>query len=977
MSAQELHANAKLMSDSERLLATLQAGFQGLMRKQEDQMRSQKEHAEKLQKAIEALKTQVPPTPDKTTTFWASYMKLANEYDKDIKEKYDTDLDTALIFAGLFSAVSSAFIIQIQPQLIPTSGQPQRIIVLVQSLLYISLFTTLLAALLAVLGKQWIKLYGAAGSRGTLSERGLERQQKLDGLHIWKFDAVLQTFPLLLQLSLFLFTTALSVYLWTVNRTIAIIVQALTSLGFIAYILLLVSAMLSPVSPFQTPVAHFLRPLISPLCRLPPHIAKVMKFLNKCWTSWSSSLKSGAILPCLAPHVLTPSPATSSSLDLYCHLDVSPPSPEVPVVLWVLEISTDPQLIAVAAEIAVDLQWPLDLVLTAPMARLASSFNACFDQHVWPPSIRDGMAPRAISYGRAYCLLRHIARVSTNAPPIPDVCPCAANHIRKTDNDDPVQFSHLLNVLRMIEEDLVLDWEDPLTTRLVLHTSSWDNQYWEVGISQGPLEHFLDQCLGGRMTNIDKSIFANYLFRVTCFLAPPTPGMIGQVDKIDFEPILLEKLFHTLQAAPLEDGVVARIVNATAQLANNLPERNTLNGSTVLEVIQFCENFHGLGGSADVLVSAATLVNLVDLETFVLDWRAGDPFYIVQDVDWIYVAMAHVQRLWEEKMAGAQLNQWDTNTILAVGSLLQLLANSTAPSSPPLPAFNVILQALSSSGDISSTAFLILYRAQTWFLDADLKPRMLQWNVWAHLGRVSLQFASRINLTDLYIQIGENIADTAGWKLSMRQELPTWIEAYSTADEWSQKQHLTAKFSSVIRKIWLPEFDKLSDEDEESWVLALSALSHVWWEIRFTDGPDWQRFVQLTRCTISASLQTRYVWGKSIAITTRTTFSSPLGTALTQAAADARWALSGPTEHSMENPLPFYPLVETRTDEETQALGRVADFLEALGQKIGTEFEQKSGQILLGGSLKRYNDWKELKKYFMAELDSLERVLVE
>ncbi|KAJ7844081.1 hypothetical protein B0H14DRAFT_3455724 [Mycena olivaceomarginata] len=346
MSAQELHANAELMSDSERLVATLQAGFQDLMRKQEEQMKSQQEHTEKLQKAIEALKTQVPPTPDEKTAFWTSYMKLADEYDKDIREKYDTELDTALIFAGLFSAISSAFIIQIQPQLIPTSGQPQRIIVVVQSLLYISLFATLLAALLAVLGKQWIKLYGAADSRGTLSERGLERQQKLDGLHLWKFDAVLQTFPLLLQLSLFLFTTALSVYLWTVNRTIAIIVQALTSLGFVAYILLLVSAMLSPVSPFQTPVAHFLRPLVSQLFRLTPHIVEVLKFLNKCWTSWSSSLKSGAILPCLAPHVSTPSSAESSPPDPYRHLDVSPPSPEIPVVLWVFEISTDPQLIA-------------------------------------------------------------------------------------------------------------------------------------------------------------------------------------------------------------------------------------------------------------------------------------------------------------------------------------------------------------------------------------------------------------------------------------------------------------------------------------------------------------------------------------------------------------------------------------------------------------------------------------------------------
>ncbi|KAJ7264213.1 hypothetical protein C8J57DRAFT_995697, partial [Mycena rebaudengoi] len=121
---------------------------------------------------------------DKETAFWDAYKTLADEHDKEFYQKYSTDLDTSLIFAGLFSAVSSAFIIQIQPELQqdpddvtqgllrllihningslfaaadaspPDDGAPT-IIVVAQSLLYISLFSTLLAALLAVLGKQW------------------------------------------------------------------------------------------------------------------------------------------------------------------------------------------------------------------------------------------------------------------------------------------------------------------------------------------------------------------------------------------------------------------------------------------------------------------------------------------------------------------------------------------------------------------------------------------------------------------------------------------------------------------------------------------------------------------------------------------------------------------------------------------------------------------------------------------------------
>jgi hypothetical protein len=80
-------------------------------------------------------------------------------------------------------------------------------------MLYISLFTTLLAAFLAVLGKQWIMYYQAAGSRGTIEERGLDRQRKLDGIRRWRFDLLLQIFPMLLQLALLLFSSVLSFYL--------------------------------------------------------------------------------------------------------------------------------------------------------------------------------------------------------------------------------------------------------------------------------------------------------------------------------------------------------------------------------------------------------------------------------------------------------------------------------------------------------------------------------------------------------------------------------------------------------------------------------------------------------------------------------------------------------------------------------------------------------------------------------------------
>ncbi|KAJ7098923.1 hypothetical protein C8R44DRAFT_682988, partial [Mycena epipterygia] len=239
--------------------------------------RSNMEQAKSLTAVLESLTVhevrKVQPqsmSMDKKTKFWMEYQKLADEFDKEFKDKYGDDLNNSLIFAGLFSAVASAvasaFIIQIQPefQLDPnattemlllhlvqnitdsavpgmqTQSQtgPPTLVLVAQSLLYFSLFSTLFAALLAVLGKQWIMYYSSSGKRGTIAERGLERQRKFDVLERWHFDLIMQISPLLLQVSLFLFATALSTYLWTIHHTIAIMSIILTSLGFIVYTLM-------------------------------------------------------------------------------------------------------------------------------------------------------------------------------------------------------------------------------------------------------------------------------------------------------------------------------------------------------------------------------------------------------------------------------------------------------------------------------------------------------------------------------------------------------------------------------------------------------------------------------------------------------------------------------------------------------------------------------------------------------------------
>ncbi|KAG0708345.1 hypothetical protein DFH29DRAFT_767796, partial [Suillus ampliporus] len=122
---------------------------------------------------------------DTKSRFWATYMHEAAEHDGQILEKYKSDMDIVLIFAGLFSAVTTSFIVNMQQNLAPdpateTNTLLKKLIhtvnnstfpgdnfdtppwtgpsiteIWVQSLIYASLSASLLAALGAMLGKQW------------------------------------------------------------------------------------------------------------------------------------------------------------------------------------------------------------------------------------------------------------------------------------------------------------------------------------------------------------------------------------------------------------------------------------------------------------------------------------------------------------------------------------------------------------------------------------------------------------------------------------------------------------------------------------------------------------------------------------------------------------------------------------------------------------------------------------------------------
>ncbi|KAJ7098888.1 hypothetical protein C8R44DRAFT_888736 [Mycena epipterygia] len=535
-------------SDTQKLIDAID----GLQKSTKDQADSLKAALDRLT-AVEAQKGS-PESGDKKTKFWMVYNKLADEFDKEFKEKYGDDLDNSLIFAGLFSAVASAFIILIQPEFqldpnattemllmllvqnitgsavpgmqTPPQTEPRALVRVAQSLLYLSLFSTLFAALLAVLGKQWIMYYNSAGERGTIAERGLERQRKFDALERWRFGLIMQISPLLLQFSLLLFAMALSTYLQTINHTLATISITLTSLGFLVYTLMVLSALVWSDSPFQTSLTNFLlaafknsrfhRLFKTLLEKLPfwealqEWFASVPHNISCAWDSCSGFMKT---LPPLLPlfnHGNSSASASPKPTPIFT--DLPPPSEEVAAIVWVLETSTDPRLVEVAAAAATDLQWwPVSRDLQNPLKRLSDTFNGCFNGDY----IRDGMADRATSCIQVFSLLEMVNKGQSEGGTLkPNVW-----------YSDPSQELATLTTFLQKHDEIPF-----YLTKCVI--GQWALRSFSAGqFFEEHLEWLLENFQPDEASLCNLSILADFLFCINSFFTHPSVQDLSLMDK--------------------------------------------------------------------------------------------------------------------------------------------------------------------------------------------------------------------------------------------------------------------------------------------------------------------------------------------------------------------------------------------------------------------------------------------------------------
>jgi len=263
----------------------------------------------------------------------------------------------------LIHAVNDSLYTDADPDSVAWTGPPPEIVT-AQSLLYASLATSLFAAFLAMLGKQWVTWY-LRNRGGSAADKSRDRQRKLDGLESWYFHIVIESLPVMLQLALLLLSCALSRHLWSISRTVAGVAVTATLLGATTYTCFTLAAILFHNCPYQTPASFIIRFLVSQtihnhhLVGLIAASRRSMKEFRRILRRFRSGMRntvrgSGRNAPRGTPTIPLANVMPPDPIFLDTSLDLESLGVDLRCVAWVLYSTTDDDVIFSTARFAAD-----------------------------------------------------------------------------------------------------------------------------------------------------------------------------------------------------------------------------------------------------------------------------------------------------------------------------------------------------------------------------------------------------------------------------------------------------------------------------------------------------------------------------------------------------------------------------------------------------------------------------------------------
>ncbi|KAI0631987.1 hypothetical protein C8Q77DRAFT_892221 [Trametes polyzona] len=210
-------------------------------------------------------------------------------------QRWNSEIDTYLVYAGLFSAILTAFNVQsylllqqappdptlavlqqislqlssfstsIPPTFInstypalgpgssPSDSPTTLSAVWLNTLWFSSLILSLSSASVGIMVKQWVNEYNSGIASGTSRAIAQLRQYRLNGLIGWHVRHIVMAIPILLQVSLGLFLAGLLVLLWTLNQTVATVVSVLVGILFAFVVLTTLLPLIKPGCAYLSP----------------------------------------------------------------------------------------------------------------------------------------------------------------------------------------------------------------------------------------------------------------------------------------------------------------------------------------------------------------------------------------------------------------------------------------------------------------------------------------------------------------------------------------------------------------------------------------------------------------------------------------------------------------------------------------------------------------------------------------------------
>ena len=310
------------------------------------------------------------------------------------------------------------------------SGPAQEIVV-VTNLLYASLIISLLAAFVAMLGKQWLNRY-LRDTGGSIAERCGDRQRKRDGIEKWPFEMIVESLPVMLQIALLLLGVGLSRYMWTINISVARTIIGLTAFGVAFFILIVITGTSSYECPFQTPASLALRALgvhrtygrlVSsiPWLRIRHILRNIGRFASGIAKTIFRMARRFVALACVArppvlPHQIPPgypnTPAHLSQVGEKLVFSRRTDHTDAHCINWIFSRIAAPEAIDSAFRIACTIRWYHNGVDPRPSSE---AFNFVLRRCFVLGKVRPGRRVRAYDCARLICRLYVLAWVRSGA----------------------------------------------------------------------------------------------------------------------------------------------------------------------------------------------------------------------------------------------------------------------------------------------------------------------------------------------------------------------------------------------------------------------------------------------------------------------------------------------------------------------------------------------------------------------------------